>query len=578
MKKSHALHLLLLLTGCTLSPLATADIAADNAALKAALPGSTLPGVIGRQFESPAIAKPVPAAPKPPEAKQPPLGAEAAKIKFKLVKIILTGNHVYTDKQLSEVYQAKLHHQISVSQLQDITQDITNFYRNNGYILTRAILPPQQVKDGIVKIQILEGYINEVNVTGTPGKARTIVQRYGEKAIAERPLRIARLEHYIYLANAVPGVSTRAVLEPAKHAVGASDLTLVTERKLVNVSLNYDNYGTRYIGPNQFSANVNFNSIALSGDQFRIAYATVPARPKEMQFYDFSYAMLVGSEGASVTVGGNSSATRPQFTLTDVKLNGDAATYYFLVNYPLMRTRDSALLLDGGLHYADSATNVLGQLLYDDHLRTISAGMTYNFADRWRGSNMLAAHVEQGLNVLGASHNTNSTKTSRFGGDASFTKWTLNVNRLQALFGRLSAMLTAAGSYAFQPLLSSEQFSFGGSQLGRGYDSAEIIGDNGLAGSVEIRADFTPKARLIQTVQPYVFYDEGAVWNRRTVANTKQKQSAASIGAGVRFSFNQYVGGNLMIAQPLTRIVSATQLAGENPRAPRAFFQITVNG
>jgi hemolysin activation/secretion protein len=102
-----------------------------------------------------------------------PLGAEAQKIKFKLTKIVLVDNTVFSADDLLPLYKDKLNKTISVAQLQEIVQSITSYYRNNGYILTRAILPPQKVtKAGIVKVQVIEGFIDHVNVVGTPKGAK----------------------------------------------------------------------------------------------------------------------------------------------------------------------------------------------------------------------------------------------------------------------------------------------------------------------------------------------------------------------------------------------------------------------
>lgn len=102
-----------------------------------ALPGSVQPGVISNQMRSnPELNqyRKAPSAVAPVEEKTVrTLGEEASKIKFKLNQIILEGNHVYSDAQLSQIYEDKIHKEITVAELQDIVQNITNYYRNNGY-------------------------------------------------------------------------------------------------------------------------------------------------------------------------------------------------------------------------------------------------------------------------------------------------------------------------------------------------------------------------------------------------------------------------------------------------------------
>lgn len=135
------------------------------------LPGSVQPSQVGQAIKE---QQPQPAQqPLPPvETKEAPaekaLSAQAQKIKFRLNKIILEGNHVYSTRDLEFIYKSDLHKTISVAQLFGIVQALTNYYRDNGYILSRAILPPQHVKDGVVRIRIIEGYIAKVTVSGSP--------------------------------------------------------------------------------------------------------------------------------------------------------------------------------------------------------------------------------------------------------------------------------------------------------------------------------------------------------------------------------------------------------------------------
>src|SRR5579885_79722 len=190
------------------------------------LPGSVQPSQVGAAIRSqqpgatPQVLPPVLA---PKQEAPTGLTAQAQKIKFQLNKIILKGNRIYSEAQLRPLYQHDLHHTITVAELFKIVQDITNYYRNNGYILSRAILPPQHVKGGVVTIQVIEGYIGAVNVQGKPNGAKCLVQKFGERIKACPPLQLSRMERYLLLANEIPGTQVRSVLSPSKTQTGAAD-------------------------------------------------------------------------------------------------------------------------------------------------------------------------------------------------------------------------------------------------------------------------------------------------------------------------------------------------------------------
>ena len=517
-----------------------------------------------------------------PQAATNALGPAATKIKFKLVKVELKGNTVYSTETLAKLYKDKINAVITVAELQEIVQSITNYYRNDGYVLSRAILPPQHVANGTVIIQVVEGYIDHVTVIGAPHGAKPLIQRMGDKIAAQRPLQIKVMEHYLLIANSVPGVQVKAVLEPSKTNIGASGLNLVTQTKTFSAYASYDNYGTRYIGPNEATIGGEMESIFLPGDSTSVTFSRT-TRPQELKFAQGSYNMAVGTKGARLTFSMNQARTLPGFILTPLKINGDAFTLYSMLQYPLIRTRSQNLTLDTTFNYIDSKVTTLQQAfpLYDDHLRTFRIGVNYDISDSWYGSNSFGAHVETGLDILGATPISRSETgfTSRFGGSGHFTKFELLGSRLQQ-FGntRYSAFFIVKSQWSCEPLLATEQFGFGGAQqaLGRGYDAAEIIGDRGLAGSAELRMNVMPNRLLLQAAQLYVFYDAGVIWNARNVVDQLKKQSATSAGVGSRLFFTPHISGNLLWAQPLTRPVDALSIIDDG-RQPRVFFSLTAS-
>lgn len=542
------------------------------------LPGSVLPEQVSKALsaEQPTQAQTLPAIVTPPKPEPAPGGEEAKKIKFVLNGIILDGNKVYSDAELSKLYQAKLHKTISVSELFEIVQSITNYYRNNGYIISRAILPPQHVKGGVVRIQIIEGFIGKVDVTGDPKGAKCLVLAFGKKIKECPPLFLSRMEKYLLLANEIPSTSTKAVLSPSKKTTGAADLSLNTANQFTTGYVSYDNYGTRYIGPQQLTANAGLNSAFTSGDAAQI---TVTKTPKggELTYYDANYNAALTDEGTRILTGATRAHTHPLFVLRQAQIDGVNVNYYSTIQFPMIRTRESSLTLQASFNYLDSNVTSFSQQLYTDHIRPFGFGVTYNFADKYYGSNLIYADIRQGLPILGYTSNTNpqTALTSRPGGRGDFTKIDVQGSRLQAIRGPVSLYMAFRGQWAFNPLLASEQFTFGGSQLGRGYDVAEIIGDKGAAGTLELRYDWFV-GRILQSLQLYIFYDVGEIWNFKNIGGTPRKVSGASTGLGTRFFFTKYVSGNLMWTQTLTKEVQAEQLIGDG-RRPRVFFSIVAS-
>lgn len=552
-----------------------------QSALKAdVLPGSVLPEQVSRSLkqQQPSAVSNVPATiATPKEEAKPPGGEQAKKIKFELNDIILVGNHIYSDQVLQKIYKDKLHKQISVADLFAIVQSITNYYRNNGYVISRAVLPPQHVKGGVVRVQVIEGFLDQVEVTGKPKGAKCLVKAFGNQIKRCPPLQLKRMEKYLLLANEIPGADVKAVLAPSKKVTGAADLSLVTAFKFNSGYLSSDNYGTRYIGPQQNTFNLGFNSIFGSGD---LAQFTVTKTPKggELTYGDFNYTFPANDEGSRWLFGATRTQTHPLFVLRIAQIDGLTTNLYTTLSFPFIRTRTQSLSFQVNANYLDSYVTVFSQKLYTDHLRPIGLGVTYSFSDKYLGSNLIYADIRQGLPIFGYTSDTNplTAETSRPGGHGDFTKYDFQYSRLQVIKGPLALYALAKAQWAWSALLASEQFTFGGPQIGRGYDVAEFIGDSGFAASLELRYDWAIGKLGLQVLQPYVFYEGGAIWNWATSPTIIRKLSGTSGGIGTRFYFTKTLSGNFTWTQTFTKPVAAEELIGRG-RLPRVWFSIVAS-
>tara|TARA_R110000868_G_scaffold76328_7_gene219559 strand:+ start:3696 stop:5429 length:1734 start_codon:yes stop_codon:yes gene_type:complete len=544
------------------------------------LPGSVRPEQIARELMPQPSLVPTDVQPdrivKPSDQAPQGISPEAQKIKFKLNGVVVSGNHVISNDKLELLYKDKLNKSITVADLFGIVQNITNYYRNNGYIISRAILPPQHVQGGIVEIQVIEGFIDQVHVTGTPHGAKCLIEGFGYRIRRCPPLQLTHLEKYMLLVNEIPNTAVKAVLAPSKTSPGAADLNMETQNKRMSAYLSYDNYGTRYIGPQQMTANVAMYSAINSGDSTQL---TVTKTPKggQMTFFDLNYNSPLGDQGIRYTLGATRVQTHPLFVLRPTQTDGFNSNFYTSIIYPYIRTRSQSMNLVAAFSYLDSNTTIFDEPLYVDHIRSLDLGMNYNFADRYYGANLIALNFRKGLPFFGNSKDTNqlTAQTSRPGGYSAYTKVSMQMSRLQAVKGPVSLLAVVKGQWAFVPLLSSEQYTFGGNPIGRGYDPAELIGDRGASGSLELRYDLNTNY-FLRTMQFYAFYDIGAVWNILVNASSPTKVSATSTGFGMRFTMSKYLSGNIMWTQPLTKTVAAEALIGQGWR-PRTFFSVVAS-
>jgi hemolysin activation/secretion protein len=202
----------------------------------------------------------------------------------------------------------------------------------------------------------------------------------------------------------------------------------------------------------------------------------------------------------------------------------------------------------------------------------LRVGGNYERADAWRGVNTASLTVSQGFDVFGATK-SGSPNLSRARGVSDFTKANADVSRTQPLWDAFSGYVLVSGQKSAHSLLSAEQFGIGGSAIGSAYDPSEIVGDDGLAGRIELRWDAPPPGIGDVSYQVYGFWDGGEVWTRTPSAGQPSQQSLASAGIGLRIALTQWLYGTAEIAKPLTRPIATR---GESGNDPRFFFSLTA--
>jgi len=130
------------------------------------VPGQIDPGRIEKRFEKPPVPKSTlePVVPSEPEAVPP---EDLEKIKFVLTGTVIEGSTVYTDSDFLPLYEKYLNTQVSLADVYRIAEAITARYRNDGYILSRTVVPPQRIQNGMVRITVIEGFIDSISIEGS---------------------------------------------------------------------------------------------------------------------------------------------------------------------------------------------------------------------------------------------------------------------------------------------------------------------------------------------------------------------------------------------------------------------------
>ncbi len=544
--------------------------AAGTAAMaQPVIPPSVQPGREQQRFTEP-----------PPPLSQPggeaislpstvaPKGADRIKVLVRAVHI--EGMTVFTQDQMAPLYADLVGHEVTLQAIYDLAQKITTRYGNDGYVISRAIVPPQQLDPGgaTVRIQVIEGYVDKVEWPRVLDKFRDFFSYYTARITAERPSNIHTIERYLLLAGDLPGLKFKNSLKPSAANQGAATLIVeLTAENLFDWAARVDNRGPAGQGPLEFLASVTLNNLLRVHDAFTFTYAG-PFRTEELKYIYGQYSQVLNAEGLLFFVDASDGWGRPDTAqLQALDYRTKSTVLETGLTYPIIRTRERNLSLTALAFVSHNEGDLLDNPDVPpstrDDLRGGRVKANADWADPFNGINQLNVIFSKGLQGLGSTDN-GQPLASRVNGRVDFSKLEATFTRMQPLPANFSVLLAAYGQLAGTPLLNPELCGFGGRVFGRAFDPSEMVADECLEALGELRYDvpttpLTPK-QLTQ-MQLYGYADWGTLHNLAPDVGTPANTNAASAGGGLRIGWLNVFTADLSAAK-----------AVEGPRNDWRFF------
>jgi len=478
---------------------------------------------------------------------QPTLsGHPAGQASYVLESVTIDGVTAYPLRDLAPLYAPDLAREVGPGEAVKLAQAITDKYRRDGYFLSRAVVPQQTGEPGQLVLQVYEGYIESVEVTGP---ARAAVTGLLGDLPRQRPLKLADLERRLTLCRDLPGVTIHSQLVPVLDDPSRHRLVVRTELRSWSGSAYLDNHGTRAIGPWESTLRLAANSVAEPGDQLGVSLVSVPANPRDFVLGEVSYGLGL-ARGSRLQLALSASRSDVGGAALDNSVGDKSEAADVRLAVPLERTRSRSIwasLAFDARHVEQAFANRAG---YADDLRVLRAGLSVD-TSAGKSSGTAYLLVSRGLDGLGAGGGPSLTH-SRFDADSAFWKVNAGASHYNDIGRRFGFYVAMDGQWAPRPLLLSEQFAPGGAPYGRAFNYSEIEGDKGVAGLAELRFGFDPHVGPLTFFQAYAFFDAAQTWYIPGRFGSGGSASLASTGPGLRLSFGHTIL-RIEAAKPLTR-------------------------
>jgi hemolysin activation/secretion protein len=436
------------------------------------------------------------------------------------------GNTLLSTDQLSSALTAYVNRALTLAQLKEAADVVTNTYRDAGWTV-RAYLPKQEINGGVVTLQIVEAVFGRAFLQGQEPQrieSSRLVQMAEASLRKGQALHANDLDRALLLLDDLPGVSVAGNLAQGQND-GETNLAIsAIDDALVNGNATVDNYGARATGIERMSVNLNVNSPARMGDLLSTNFM----QTRGTSYTRGNYSLPVGNDGWRAGVHA-SSLKYKVLTSYDDKASGTrgtADTAGLDASYPLLRSQLSNVNVTWS--YDDKTLeNYATDILNSNYkIKASSLGINSNNIDSWGGggSTFAYATVTQGrVENEGSANAQADADGARTAG--SYSKLNVGLNRLQSITADLSLYAAVSAQAANKNLDSSERMYLGGASGVRAFPASEAGGAAGSTLTLELRQ------RLDNAFTLTGFYDYGHITVNKRNANALNGKAISNVNA-----------------------------------------------
>jgi hemolysin activation/secretion protein len=455
---------------------------------------------------------------------------------------------------------------VTVGMIESVGDTITRYYRERGFILAKAYIPEQRVRDGVVTLTLLLGNLGEVAVLNNRKYGAKTLNNIFEPVIGQ-PVTAKNIEERLYFVNDMPGLSAQAYFE-AGSQVGDTRLNInVVEEKSFAGNVRLDNHGSSSTGEYRLYTDGYWNNPSGFGDQLHIGILGA-FDPTNSLYGSLHYGLPLFSPRAKFTFGGSTNDFVSD-SLTGVTLTGTSVVYDATLNYILTRSRVKNYATE--LRYSDVKSDIeekagllpLEPDELDDRVRNLDLVLNFDvLLEKWRAMHQGGLRFTYGDFVKGRGvfQDENPLSLSLNYSYIQFVRvpFTESNSRVQLKF---------AGQYADTSLPSTSQFSLTGPTKMRAFSINQYNADVGAYLAAEWIfngpkfLDFKVGGESFSNIaQPYVFfeagygdtYDSGQIATKPNAGGSIELPGTwamlSDVGLGLRFTYRSHFRANISYA------------------------------
>ncbi|MBM3197939.1 MAG: ShlB/FhaC/HecB family hemolysin secretion/activation protein [Chlamydiae bacterium] len=464
-------------------------------------------------------------------------------------EIVVEGVTVLPLQKVEEVAKSYTQKELHGSDVKELCAAIDQLYANEGYILAWTYPPVQRIHEGTLRLQVLEGTIEQVEVEGTKYYKASYVHEYFAK-LEGKPFNYYDVLRAMLLLNENFTLTAKAVVRQGQETGGVVFVVKAVDTFPLQISGGYNNWGSNSTTRNQMASEIDVGNVLCQGD--KLSLMTSFGLPPVFYYVNPVYSIPLNATGTSLQLSYLFSFSNiqqhPSWDLTGWSEIGTIG-----VSQALSRTKrfDSNVYMNFSIEQIKNLET--GITTSYDKLRILSFGGSLDYIDSVQGRNFVDSYFHIGIpDILGGSSSVDPL-CSRPGAGGRFFVLNIDGQRLQPLWTDYLLTISASLQGTFNKIPLPEQLSLGGEGTIRGFPSGVACGDNGYFTNIEFHIPppfiknkmFTPMNRQWKEVLNFlVFLDHGGVFTNSFVEGEFSPAYLTAVGAGFRF----YGPKNLVIS------------------------------
>jgi hemolysin activation/secretion protein len=459
-----------------------------------------------------------------------------ASVTFQLNNIEVSKSDILTEKELDLIFQSYIGRIITLNDLNKLLDEINALYKLKGYLAAKALLPPQKISEGSVKIRLIEGRVGALEIEGNNSTNDDYI--LDNLVLSSGDLvDIKTLQKNLEKINLLTDIQLGIALKPGEE-IGKTDYLLnVREPKRQEAFVYMDNAGTDDVG--LYRVGFNYIDRSLTGNRDLLTIGGYAATGTKA-FYT-SYKFPVNRLGTVVNLSGNiSKIDIIDGPIKPLDISGDSYALRADVSHPFMIAEDGFVTATLGINKKQSSTDSSSVTLFETDVNTVDFGIK---RQSFLPDSISYASIRGTITPSGRDNET------------SFFKINADFSYYKQLQNDWLALLRLGGQWSDTKLLpSTEQFQIGGIYTVRGYTEGLLIGYKGYYSSIELSH---PLPKTLTTIfgnnaRYLLFLDHGAaIAFKGNGEGSDRDDFLTSVGVGLDFQLSKVVSAHITAGKPL---------------------------